>query len=410
MKKEDALEKMWAELEANPVPEDISARKAKFASLMAAAPGALSGPARRVLRPVVWAPLAAAACIAAVLLIRTPAQPTLDDSPAQTAPGFLADGSPIEFVPKNGLNSEQITRSAGSHKAIVCKTAPICIQTHEKMPGCMQNHPVLQTEYSGTAESIANSEEPGSVSDVKPSTGAAPTETASSDSNPDPFAEMAAEDARAAARRSRRPALLAGITGLSVSGSKTASNTVPGIVGPSFARATLLSSVSDVYATSDFIPTLPYTENGHFSPPVIFSADIVYPLTNKLSLRSGLFYTWLHSSYTLKQNAKERYITENLHYIGIPLRADWSLAKAGSFDFYLSAGGSAAYLFSGADEHPWQFSADLAAGAVWMCAPRIGLYLEPQLNYYFDDGSDIYNYYCVQPFSFCARLGIRFNL
>lgn len=417
--KNDALKDLWDGLEKTTAPDTSDIRKKKVAALMggvagdglkpAAASGALSGRTPRVLRPVVWAPLAAAAAVALFLVLHRPVR---------------EDGS-VEFVLKNGMNSEQtliseafvpkeaeipeqITRSAGSHKAIVCKTAPIYIQTHEKMPGCMQNHPVLQTEYSGTAESIANSEEPGSVSEVKPSTGAAPTETASSDSNPDPFAEMAAEDARVAERRNRRPALLAGITGLSVSGSKTASNTVPGVVGPAY--ATLYSSDADVYTSSDFISTLPYTENGRFSPPVSFSADIVYPLTDKLSLRSGLFYTWLHSSYTLKQNAKEKYISENLHYLGIPLRADWSLAKAGSFDFYLSAGGSAAYLISGANEHPWQFSADLAAGAVWMCTSRIGLYLEPQLNYYFDDGSDIYNYYSAQPLSFSARLGIRFDL
>jgi len=78
--------------------------------------------------------------------------------------------------------------------------------------------------------------------------------------------------------------------------------------------------------------------------------------------------------------------------------------------YHFPAGGSAAYLLSGAKEHPWQFSADLAAGAVWMFAPRIGLYLEPQLNYYFDDGSDVYNYYSAQPLSFSARLGIRFDL
>ena len=404
--KNDALKDLWDGLEKTTAPDTSDIRKKKAAALM--------GTKSFSLRPVVWAPLAAAAAVALFLVLHQPVK---------------EDGS-VEFVPKNGLNSEQTLIS----EAFVPENAEI----PEQIAGPKGNHmadttpdprnagwttsirkntPILATTPAETAtesvktapEPTEESEVPGSALEDEPSHEvAAPKSTTAPASASDPFAEMAAEDARTAARHNRRPALLAGITGLSVSGSKTASNTVPGVVGPTY--ATLYSSVGDIYTSSDFISTLPYTENGRFSPPVTFSADIVYPLTEKLSLRSGLFYTWLHSTYTLKQNAKEKQITQNLHYLGIPLRADWSLAKAGSFDFYLSAGGSAAYLLSGANEHPWQFSADLAAGAVWMCTPRIGLYLEPQLNYYFDDGSDIYNYYSAQPLSFSARLGIRFDL
>ena len=415
--KKDALKDLWDGLEKTTAPDTSDIRKKKAAALMggvagdglkpAAASGALSGLARRVLRPVVWAPLAAAAAVALFLVLHRPVE---------------TDGS-VEFVPKNGLNSEQTLIS----EAFVPKNAEIPEQIARpagdrvvdvvKIANRDRNSAVLTTTPAETAtesvktapEPTEKSEEPGSTPEGEPvQSVASPKATTATVHEPDPFAEMVAEDARSAARRNRRPALLAGITGLSASGSKTASNTVPGVVGPAY--ATLSSTLSDTSAPSDFIATLPYTENGRFSPPLTFSADIVYPLTDKLSLRSGFFYTWLHSSYTLKQNAKEKYITQNLHYLGIPLRADWSLAKAGIFDFYLSAGGSVAYLISGANEHPWQFSADLAAGAVWTCTPRIGLYLEPQLNYYFDDGSDIYNYYSAQPLSFSARLGIRFDL
>lgn len=391
--KKDALKDLWDGLEKTTAPDTSDIRKKKAAALMggvagdglkpAAASGALSGLARRVLRPVVWAPLAAAAAVALFLVLHRPVE---------------TDGS-VEFVPKNGLNSEQTLIS----EAFVPKNAEI----PEQIASPAGDRVVDVVKIA--PEPTEKSEEPGSTPEGEPvQSVASPKATTATVPEPDPFAEMVAEDARSAARRNRRPALLAGITGLSASGSKTASNTVPGVVGPAY--ATLSSTLSDTSAPSDFIATLPYTENGRFSPPLTFSADIVYPLTDKLSLRSGFFYTWLHSSYTLKQNAKEKYITQNLHYLGIPLRADWSLAKAGIFDFYLSAGGSVAYLISGANEHPWQFSADLAAGAVWMCTPRIGLYLEPQLNYYFDDGSDIYNYYSAQPLSFSARLGIRFDL
>ena len=228
MKKEDALEKMWAELEANPVPEDISARKAKFASLMAAAPGALSGPARRVLRPVVWAPLAAAACIAAVLLLRTPAQPTpdliaevaptaeparpapellADGSPAQTAPALLADGSSVEFVPKNGLNPEQISRSAGNtvlgamHNprvasptaGVVVKNAPICARTPENTTPCDQKDRVLTTTPAETTPvpAPATAPEPaGTEPVIEPS--------------PDPWKAMEEEDRQSAKRLARK--------------------------------------------------------------------------------------------------------------------------------------------------------------------------------------------------------------
>ena len=394
MKKEDALEKMWAELEANPVLEDISARKAKFASLMAAAPGALSGPARRVLRPVVWAPLAAAACIAAVLLLRTPAQPTPDliaevaptAEPAQTAPALLADGSPVEFVPKNAEISEQISHSAGNtvlgamHNprvasptaGVVVKNAPICARTPEA------------------------------------------TEPA-----PDPFAETPSPR-----RRNQGFAL-----GFFASGSAASNGASKVIVlnkiaaDPSSFISVFpdrsYSWLSSVRAYADTPSTTPETPKlrMHHDMPLNVGASISYGFTRRLALESGLTYSYLHSDITKGEDNYSR----QLHYLGIPLALQFKVLESRFFSAYVSGGGSVAYCLGGRmsriggnsariNDHPTQLALTTSAGAQYRIAGPFCIFGEVAFNRYFSDGTTLDTYYSSNPYAPSFKLGLRFDI
>lgn len=421
MKKEDALEKMWAELEANPVPEDISARKAKFASLMAAAPGALSGPARRVLRPVVWAPLAAAACIAAVLLLRTPAQPTPDliaevsptAEPAQTAPELLADGSPVEFVPKNAEISEQISRSAGNtvlgamHNSrvasptagVVVKNAPICARTPENTTPRDQKDRVLTTTPAEPAPT--------------------PVPAPATEPTPDPFAETPSPR-----RRNHGFAL-----GFFASGS-TASNGASKVivlnkiaadpesfisVFPDRSYSWLSSSMA--YAdTPSATPETPKLTM-HHDMPLNVGASISYGFTRRLALESGLTYSYLHSDITKGEYNYSR----QLHYLGIPLALQFKVLESRVFSAYVSGGGLVAYCLGGRmsriggnsariNDHPTQLALTASAGAQYRIAGPFCIFGEVAFNRYFSDGTTLDTYYSSNPYAPSFKLGARISL
>ena len=425
MKKEDALEKMWAELEANPVPEDISARKAKFASLMAAAPGALSGPARRVLRPVVWAPLAAAACIAAVLLLRTPAQPTPDliaevsptAEPAQTAPELLADGSSVEFVPKNAEISEQISHSAGNtvlgamHNprvasptaGVVVKNAPICARTPENTTPCDQKDRVLTTTPAETTPvpAPATAPEPaGTEPVIEPS--------------PDPWKAMEEEDRQSAKRlaRKRRASIAVFGAGGALSQAKGPihkSNTVavnndmaysgPGSYGDlgGEAASNLPSNPPSNPASNP--ESNPLGERATHDLPLNFGISLRIPVAPRLSLESGITYGFLHST------------AGNLHYLGVPLYLQCDVFRGQHAGVYVSGGGSLSYCIAGGGkEHPWQPSASVSAGAEYRIFKGVSVFGEASFSHYFDDGSSLETYYSLNSDTPSFRAGLRFTM
>ncbi|MBR0175723.1 MAG: porin family protein [Bacteroidales bacterium] len=399
MKKEDALEKMWAELEANPVPEDISARKAKFASLMAAAPGAQSGLARRVLRPVVWAPLAAAACIAAVLLIRTPAQPALVAEPAQPAPGLLADGSPVEFVPKNGLNPEQTLIS----EAFVPKNTEIPEQTIRS----------VDPAASATAPQAAPAPHP--AAELTPVAEPAPA----TEPTPDPFAETPSPR-----RRNQGFAL-----GFFASGSTASDGASKVIVLNKIAADPesfisvfpdrCYSWLSSLRAYADTQSTTPETSKlkMHHDMPLNVGASISYGFTRRLALESGLTYSYLHSDIT---NGEDNY-SRQLHYLGIPLALQFKVLESRVFSAYVSGGGSVAYCLGGRmsriggnsariNDHPTQLALTASAGAQYRIAGPFCIFGEVAFNRYFSDGTTLDTYYSSNPYAPSFKLGLRFDI
>ena len=424
--KKDALKDLWDGLEKTTAPDTSEIRKKKVAALMggvagdglrpASAPfatlttatGALSGLARRVLRPVVWAPLAAAACIAAVLLLRTPTQPTPDDSPAKVAPALLADGSPVEFVPKNGLNpeqtliseafvpenteiSEQIARSAGNTvlgamhnprvasptEGVVVKNAPICARTPETTP---VPAPATAPEPAGTEPAIEPS--------------------------PDPWKAMEEEDRQSAKRlaRKRRASIAVFGAGGALSQAKGPihkSNTVavnndmaysgPGSYGDLGGEAAS-NPASNPESNS-------LGERATHDLPLNFGISLRIPVAPRLSLESGITYGFLHST------------AGNLHYLGVPLYLQCDVFRGQHAGVYVSGGGSLSYCIAGGGkEHPWQPSASVSAGAEYRIFKGVSVFGEASFSHYFDDGSSLETYYSLNSDTPSFRAGLRFTM
>ena len=59
---------------------------------------------------------------------------------------------------------------------------------------------------------------------------------------------------------------------------------------------------------------------------------------------------------------------------------------------------------------PLQWSANASMGMQFNINKTVGLYAEPGISYYFDNGSDIKTIYGDKPLNFNLNVGLRFRL
>lgn len=62
------------------------------------------------------------------------------------------------------------------------------------------------------------------------------------------------------------------------------------------------------------------------------------------------------------------------------------------------------------DVDPLQWSVSAAAGVQVNFTKNIGLYAEPGVAYYFDDGSEVETIRKEHPFNFNLQVGLRFSI
>ena len=163
-----------------------------------------------------------------------------------------------------------------------------------------------------------------------------------------------------------------------------------------------------------------YEERQKHYLPIAIGLSVSYSLSTKWSLSSGIIYTRLHSDFASIINGSAISQEQILHYLGIPLNAQYQLFHRGGLNIYLSAGAEAdynikTYLASeGVTQHlnrdRLQFSVQGGVGLQYNILPQLGLYAEPGVKHYFDNGSRLCNYFKDQPTSFNLQLGLRLNL
>ena len=144
-----------------------------------------------------------------------------------------------------------------------------------------------------------------------------------------------------------------------------------------------------------------------------------------LGVESGLSYGYHHSKQSIGGEITGSYYRSyQLHYLGIPLKLDYTFLQRNRFDAYLSLGAEAEILAFGritevdgvkvkstaVKEHPLQFSLLGAAGAEYRITPWMGLYVEPGLAWHLKPGGNLPNYYREHPWSFDLSIGLRFRL
>lgn len=74
--------------------------------------------------------------------------------------------------------------------------------------------------------------------------------------------------------------------------------------------------------------------------PISFGLTISKNITNNLSIETGVVYTYLSSKIRGEKPQKyQRADNQYFHYLGVPLTVNYTFAKWGRADFYISAGG-----------------------------------------------------------------------
>lgn len=150
--------------------------------------------------------------------------------------------------------------------------------------------------------------------------------------------------------------------------------------------------------------------------PMRIGLKLSYPISDRLSLLSGISYTFLKSEF-----ADGHYIDRH-HYIGFPMGLQYGIWNNEHLFFYGSAGVLIEKCFKSTHENlyyssvrsnkdkPWQLSVNAALGAEYRLNKSIGIYIEPDIGYYFDDGTFLYHYYKEHPLAPSLEIGLRWNM
>lgn len=145
--------------------------------------------------------------------------------------------------------------------------------------------------------------------------------------------------------------------------------------------------------------------------PISFGLSVRKSLAKGFSVETGLTYTLLSSDAKFADSDQKT--EQKLHYLGIPLKANWNFLDKKLFTLYVSGGGmieKCVYGKLGTEKEtvkPLQCSVSGAVGAQLNATKRVGIYVEPGVAYFFDDGSDVQTIRKENPFNFNIQAGIR---
>ena len=169
----------------------------------------------------------------------------------------------------------------------------------------------------------------------------------------------------------------------------------------------------------------------HHAVPYTVGLSISIPFRKNWSVRSGLTYTRLSTDIQAGSDVAYYTTQQNLHYVGIPLSAAYSIYSSRYFDAYASVGieldkcvkATRSTTFDNTDQlrsnHQrttgfanglWQFSANASAGVQLNVMPHVGLYFEPGVSYFVNDGSALPHVRHDHPWNFNMQGGIRISL
>ena len=166
-------------------------------------------------------------------------------------------------------------------------------------------------------------------------------------------------------------------------------------------------------------------EVAHHCRPKTFGLSINKQLSPKWTFGTGITYTRLKSEFESEYNKARLVKTQKIDYVGIPLRLTYQVWSKGRFSAYTTGGvafempvhsslekkyimtaDSSYTLKSGLKAH-CQWSVNLGVGVQYRIFKPFSLYLEPNMFYYFRNGSGLETYRTEHPFIITVPFGLR---
>lgn len=269
------------------------------------------------------------------------------------------------------------------------------------------------TERSETAQAVEERTAPTVTEDEPQPTEETPTTQPAAESTPQAIVRQLDEQiARLSPMKRRRSASIS-LYAMNGFGTQTGSNGV--IMSPQLA-----DKFRNATRANEVIYLAGYEERQKHYQPISFGLTVAYPLTDRLSLSSGIVLTRLQSEFSYIMPSQHIMKEQTLYYLGIPLNLSYRLWAYKGLKVYASAGGQADWnawtklqtngVTLDMDKDRMQWSVGGALGVQYDVIPQLGFYVEPGLKYYFDNGSKVQNFFKDKPLNFNLQLGLRLNL
>ena len=155
------------------------------------------------------------------------------------------------------------------------------------------------------------------------------------------------------------------------------------------------------------------TETAQHRMPLVIGLSVRCPVTERIGITTGLDYSLYSSSFSYSSVEK----TQLAHYLGIPVRLDWTFASSRWIDAYLGAGVKGDFCvgatfdgkFLGKDGPAFRL---LGAGGIQFNATRnLSLFVEPEISWTLpSDRRPLSTYSSEHPWMVTVATGLRFNL
>lgn len=380
MKKwEDIVRDRMEELEGT-LPESA------FAEFRARRSGAAPAQKRS---PLAWAMApAAAAVLAAALLLRKPTLPgdgvqiiQMPSSPVAEA--VVADTTELA----DPVPDKPIIARASTPKAVT--TPVVSAQVPETVE--IAEPEEAPEEEPAAGNSIEEAEDPVQAGD------AAPSPFVPQEVKPQPVTKMK----------------IAPVVGAVAGGGLLAALVVPRLSAPkNYSGDMALSNTPGEHTYSSMSDVLAGTPKHGFPLKVGLSTRI--PVSGRLGVTTGLEYSLYSSRFTYSLYGEKKQLA---HYVGIPVRLDWSLASNRWLDVYVGGGIEGDFCvaanLAGNSIKKDGFSLSLmgAGGIQFNVTKRLGIYVEPELIWTVPSGSCVLvTYRTEHPLMFSVASGLRINI
>ena len=203
------------------------------------------------------------------------------------------------------------------------------------------------------------------------------------------------------ARRAHR--LTAGISAASMADGAPTTVTVSSLAGGLVTKSSNVASNSFLNNSTGVIMQKEYVHD----LPLSFGLNARYWLSDRLSVESGLEYSYLHSRLDD--------IHTVMHFAGIPLRVDYSLFNAGPVEFYTGIGGKVEKCLKASlggmrvKERDLQWSGSFNVGARSRLSKNAWIYFQPDISYYFTR-TNLTSYRTENRLGLNLRAGILFDI